>query len=119
MQTSKITKEDIAEISVSALPTRPTSDRIYGGKGYSSTEMKAAFDRLPMYIIDAFNRLVDDITAEGDESLAASIPTGISDGHSLYNIFQDIKNGNFASYITIDGEPLTVILARLSERCGL
>ena len=113
MQTRKIIGEDIADISVSSLPTRPTSDYLYGGEGYSSAQMKAAFDRLPLYIIEAFNRLIDDIVNEGDDSLAASIPTGISEGHTLYTLFRDIKNGSFASYITIDGEPLPLILARL------
>lgn len=116
MQTKKITGEEIADISVSSLPTRPTSDYLYGGEGYSSAQMKAAFDRLPLYIIDAFNRLVEDIECDGENSLAASIPTGIEDGHTLYNIFQDIKNGSFASYIRIGGEPLPTILARLMEK---
>lgn len=116
MQITRITEEDIADISVSSLPTRPTSDYVYGGEGYSAKDMKAAFDRLPLYIIDALNRILYDISRDDDNSLAASMPTGISKDHTLYDLFQDIKNGSFASYIKIDGEPLPVILARLSER---
>ncbi len=119
MQSSKITKEEIDHLRVSSLPTRPASDRVYGGEGYSAEEIKAAFDRLPMHIVDVLNALIDDIKREGEESVAASIPTGLGEGHTLYDLFCDLRDGYFASYIKIGDESLPVIIARLSERCGL
>ena len=119
MNSGKISIEQTRPLMVSSIPTRPTSDRIYGGEGYSPKELKAAFDALPLYVIEVFNALIDDIKSEGDNSLAASIPTGISEGHTLYDLFCDIKNGNLASYIKIGGESLSTVITRLSERCGL
>lgn len=119
MQTTKITKEDVANITVSSLPSRPTSDYIYGGEGYSSAQLREAFDRLPLYIISAFNTLLDDIKREGEDSLAGSMPTGLADDHTLADLFDEIKNGSFALRIMVGGEPLPILLARISERCGL
>ncbi len=119
MTSGKITSERIKPLQVAFLPTRPTSDYIYGGEGYSPEELKAAFDALPLYIIEVFNALIDDIKSEGENSLAAAIPTGISEGHTLYDLFTDIKDGNLASYVKIGGESLSTVIARLSERCGL
>ena len=118
MHSGKITNEQIKDLKVSSLPTRPTSNYLYGGEGYSAEEMKAAFDRLPLYIIDAFNKLIEDIGRQGEDSIAATIPTGLAEGHTLYHLFKDIENGSFASYIKIGGIPLPTVLANLSERCG-
>jgi hypothetical protein len=46
---------------ISSLPTRPTAPTAFGGKGYSATEMKEAFDRLPLYVAERLNSLIDDI----------------------------------------------------------
>ncbi len=119
MNTTKITNTEITERCVASLPTRPTSSSLYGGHGLSSSEMKAAFDKLPLHIIEKFNSLLDDISALGEGSLASEIPTGIEEGHTLSDLFSDIENGNLASRITVDGEPLTELLARISEVCGL
>ena len=48
MKAKKIYNSDIADILISSLPTRPTALREYGGAGYGATEMKAAFDKLPV-----------------------------------------------------------------------
>ena len=61
MNTKKIYDSDIENLRVSSLPTRPTAPTAFGGKGYTATEMKAAFDMLPLYIKDSFNALVGDI----------------------------------------------------------
>ncbi len=119
MYTKKITKEDISDISVSSLPSRPTSDYVYGGEGYSSAQLKEAFDRLPLYIIEAFNTLLEDISREGDDSLSGAMPTGLADGHTLADLFDEIKNGSFASRIIVGGEPLPLVLSRIEERIGL
>ena len=46
---------------MSSLPTRPTAPSAFGGSGYTATEMKAAFDRLPLKIIERFNLLLSEI----------------------------------------------------------
>jgi hypothetical protein len=61
MNTKKITESEIEELKISSLPTRPTAPTAFGGKGYSATEMKEAFDRLPLYVAERLNSLIDDI----------------------------------------------------------
>ncbi len=119
MNATKILTEEISDLTVASLPTRPTASVSLGGRGYSSTEMKEAFDKLPLFIIERFNALLDDIGALGAESLSGAIKTGLSDGHSLYNLFTDIANGSFASYMTVLEKSLTVHLAEIYERLSL
>ena len=106
MKAKKIYNSDIADILISSLPTRPTASREYGGMGYSAAEMKAAFDKLPLYIIENFNALLSDVEASGDNSLAAAIPTDIKEGHTLYTLFEDIRTGELAAYFGILGKSL-------------
>lgn len=61
MTTSKISDTEIDALKVASLPTRPTAPTAFGGKGYTATEMKEAFDKLPLKIIEEFNALIDDI----------------------------------------------------------
>ena len=61
MNTRKITDSDIASLKISSLPTRPTAPTSFGGKGYTATQMKAAFDQLPLYIITHLNTLIGEI----------------------------------------------------------
>ncbi len=61
MTTQKIKNEEIEDMKISSLPTRPNASSAFGGKGYNSSEMKAAFDKLPLFIIERFNKLIDDI----------------------------------------------------------
>ena len=83
MKTTKILTEDISDITVSSLPTRPTSPVALGGRGYSPSEMKAAFDKLPLYVIERFNSLIDDIRGENGGSIADAVKTGITFGSAL------------------------------------
>ena len=119
MNTKKITTEEIQDLMVSSLPTRPTANPLHGGEGYSAQDMKLAFDLLPLYIIERLNMLIDDAGGLGTGSLASEIPTGIAEGHTLSTLFSDIENGNLAAYIRINGETLSTIIARLEERCGI
>ena len=61
MNTKKILDSEIEALSVASLPTRPTAPTAFGGSGYTATEMKAAFDRLPLRIIEGFNSLLSEI----------------------------------------------------------
>ena len=113
MKATKLLNSEIEPICVASLPVRPTASRELGGLGYSSSELKAAFDRLPLFIIERFNALLDDIS---DGSLAAQIPTNISPSHSLAKMLEDIKCGNFASYLSIGDASLLSAIADIRER---
>lgn len=63
MNTNNITDSEIEELKVSNLPTRPTAPEYYGGANYTAKEMKMAFDRLPLFIIERLNSLIDDVAA--------------------------------------------------------
>ena len=101
MNTKKIIADDYEDLRVSSLPSRPTAPSSFGGRGYTASQMKAAFDRLPLFIIERFNSLLDDIRAEGEGSLASDIPTGIEEGHTLDELFADILNGRLAGYLSL------------------
>ncbi len=106
MKAKTILYDDIADIRISFLPSHPTAPRALGGMGYSSKEMKAAFDKLPLYIIERYNALIEDIGDVGEDSLAAAVPTGIKKRHTLSNLFDDIVSGELATYFNIFGESL-------------
>lgn len=118
MTTKKITSEEIRNMRVSSLPARPASPAPFGGGGYSAREVKAAFDRLPLYVIEKFNSLIDDLTALGEGSLIASMPTGISDGHTIADLIEDVKSGNFATYLNVDGRTLSAEIAAIWAKIG-
>lgn len=113
MNATKITDGELNEAKVASLPTRPTAPTAYGGRGYTATEMKAAFDRLPLLLAERYNLLIDDISSLGDGSLAGSVPTGLSEEHTLADLFGDIENGNLASYLKVGDGTLYSILNRL------
>lgn len=70
MKTTRLTEAEMTPLRISSLPTRPTAHSSFGGKGYSSQEMKEAFDLLPNLIAERLNQLIDDIL---DGSLAESM----------------------------------------------
>lgn len=113
MKATRINKEEISDICVSSLPTRPTAPTSLGGKGYSAAEVKAAFDKLPLYIVDKYNDLIDDVIAEGEDSISYAISTGIIAGQSLGDLFEDIKGGEICSYFPAPEGYLGEYLLRL------
>ena len=113
MNSTKITDAEIDGLTVSSLPTRPTSPTAFGGAGYTASELKAVFDRLPLLLVERFNSLLDDVESSGSGSLAASVPTGIHDAHTLADLFSDVENGNLASYMMIGNQSLFSIINRL------
>ena len=115
MNTKKITTYETAPLQISSLPTRPTASASFGGSGYDAKAMKEAFDKLPLFIIERFNTLIDDIVSEGEESLSGAIPTGISENHSLAKLFEDIKDESFAAYLKVCGTTLTEFLLTLRQ----
>ena len=114
MYSQKISPDEIADIKVSSLPTRPTAPTAFGGRGYTASEMKAAFDMLPLFIIERLNSLISYIKSDpADESIASDILTGISEGHTLSDLFRDIKDGSFADKFTVLGDTLPGVLANI------
>ena len=115
MNTTKILDSEISGLKIASLPSRPTAPTAFGGKGYTSTEMKAAFDKLPLFIIKRFNTLLEDISTEGEGSLASEIPTGISEGHTLSNLFSDVISGELPFYLSMGEETLLEMKERLER----
>lgn len=114
MKTKKITSGDISDKRVSSLPTRPTAPRAFGGIGYTASDMKEAFDKLPLYIIEKFNSLLDDFSAEPGDSVADEIKTGIGGG-SLRELFEDIISGAILKHIGYGDGTLEDFLIKLRE----
>lgn len=115
MNATKITDVELETASVASLPTRPTSPTAFGGRGYTPKEMKAAFDKLPLLLAERYNLLLEDVCALGEDSLAGAVPTGLSEEHTLSELFTDIKNGNLATYLTVGQKTLYSILDRLMK----
>ena len=115
MLTTKITDEEIRELRVASLPTRPTAPSSFGGRGYTAGEMKEAFDRLPLYIMDRLNSLLDDINSTGETSLAGAVKTDIYEGHTLSRLFSDLVNGEAAGYVKVLGMSLAECIAELRD----
>ena len=103
MKAKKIQTSDVADILIASLPSRPTAPKSLGGMGYGAAEMKHAFDRLPLYVAERYNELISDIKSFGDDSLAAAIPTGIKNGHTLHSLFEDIESGELGLRVTQTG----------------
>ena len=114
MKTTKITNGDISDKTVSSLPTRPTAPRAFGGIGYTANDMKEAFDKLPLYIIDKFNSLIDDISAEPGDSITDEIKTGLGGG-TLREFFEDIISGKALKYIGCGDGTLEDFLSKLRD----
>ena len=110
MKTTKITTTETEPLLIASLPTRPTAPSAFGGKGYTATEMKAAFDRLPILIIERFNELIGDI--ESGEAFA-SVPTGIDGAPTIAELLRAFTAGTLASIITYRDTTLTAYLEAL------
>ncbi len=113
MKTKKIFSSELDSYKVKSLPTRPTAPIELGGGGYSADELKTAFDLLPLFVNSRINDLVDDITAEGKNSLAGAIPTGLEEGHTLSDLFSDVNDGTLAARLTVGGESLALVIAKI------
>ena len=115
MKAKKITQDEISDMLIAALPTKPTTPSFFGGKGYSAQEMKEAFDKLPLFIIERYNELIEAVSENGESSLAAAIKTGLEESHTLSDMFSDIDNGAFPSYVKFLGTTLSEYLLSLRE----
>ena len=114
MNTTKILESEVESLKISSLPNRPTAEKKYGGAGLTAQEMKAAFDKLPIFIAERLTSLIDDIESEGDGKISESIKTGLDSGHCLSDFFADIKNGNLASYMALGDSTLVEKIYEMS-----
>lgn len=106
MNTKPILESEYAPLRISALPSRPTASSAFGGRGYTATQLKEAFDQLPLLLIRRFNSLLSDIEAQGTHSLANAIPTGLESDHTLARFFEDVKSGTLATYLSVGEQSL-------------
>ncbi len=112
MKTTKITQSESEPLLIASLPTRPTAPSAFGGKGYTATEMKAAFDQLPILIIERFNSLIDDIESG---NICDGIPTAISGAPTLSALIKAFYNGTLASLIAYRDTTLTAYIEGLNN----
>lgn len=120
MKAQTILTEDIEALKVSSLPNRPTAPEEYGGVGFSAKQMKEAFDALPLYIIERFNELIDDIVTEGEDSISHVIKVGLGEEVSLYDFADWFYDGRILSFIPYGGTTLADFLDALRndvDRC--
>lgn len=111
MTTKKITQSEISSLSVASLPTRPTAPTAFGGRGYTSAEMKDAFDKLPTLAITRLNELIDDITTG---RICEAIPVSGSDRfNDLDELMRGIEGGDLANALTVLGTPLTTCIGKM------
>ena len=115
MKATRILNSEIENMKVSSLPTHPVKESVYHDKSYSSSEVKAAFDKLPLLIIERFNALLDDIEAESGSSISTAIQTGIESDHTLSQLFADVKNGNMSAYLSVGEKSLATELYEIKE----
>ena len=115
--TKKITESEAAPLRIASLPTRPTAPTAFGGKGYTSVEMKEAFDKLPNLITERLNSLIDDIESG---RVAESIPVlGTDKLSTLADLMHGIESGELAGAINVLGSSLTATVARLQSDVAL
>ena len=113
MKSKKILITETEPLLISSLPARPNQDIASGGKSYSSAELRAAFDKLPLLLVGRYNDLLSDMES-GDILELISID---GDGdRSLKTFFEDLLSGVWAGYATVDGAPLHNIIKDITRR---
>lgn len=116
MKTKPISESEYTALRISALPSRPTASSAFGGKGYTASQLKEAFDQLPMLLVERFNALLEDIGRTGEDSLADSIPTGLESNHTLAQLFDDVQSGTLATYLQVGDQTLFNLLAEMKSK---
>ena len=107
--------DEYEHLKIASLPSNPTAGVNYGGLGYNSNQMKAAFDALPLFILEKLNRLIDDICTDPELSISGELRTGIEEAPRLCNIFEHITSGMLASYLAVGDETLATQIAKIKD----
>ena len=113
MRIQKIKDEELEPLKIASLPNRPTAPEEYGGVGYSAKDMKGAFDRLPLFLAGKFNELLEDIEAEGEDSIAYAIKIGLGESISLRDFIDWFSTGQILAFIPTGEESLAAFLTAL------
>ena len=115
MKAQPILTTEIDYLKISSLPSRPTAPTAYGGRGLSSKEMRQAFDKLSLFIIERFNNLLSDV--ESGE-LAASLVVDSDEGTTLLDIVNALKGGAASLSLSYEMEDVKARLSALEEKYG-
>ena len=106
-----ISDSEIAQNSVSSLPTRPNAPTSMGGAGLSSPALRARFDALAMLAINKINAILKSLNGEEDATpFAKYIQTTLENGeggtYTLYDVLEWLQSNDFAEKIILseDGE---------------
>lgn len=120
MKAQIITEEEIAERSISALPTRPNAPTEYGGRGFTAADMKAAFDALPLLVLERLNLLIEDVTSDDSDGLINKLSLGRGDGMTAGELVDLIFDGGILGVIPFAEDTLAGFLSKLRndvDRC--
>ena len=109
-----IKPETVEMLGVRALPNAPIAQGVSGG--YSAGEIKQAFDRLTVHVIEQFNLLINAIHSSGNASIMAEMPTGLNENHTLAQLISDIRNGNLSAYLTVNNNSLAEEIAEIRAK---
>ena len=121
MSITPISQNEINQNKVASLPARPNSSTAFGGAGYSSMQLREAFDKLPLLAVRKLNELLEALSkAPGEGSLADEIKTAKCDPqgtpYTLSQLFTHIIDGTLASYLLVGGKPLDIAMAENASR---
>lgn len=113
MKSRKIVTSETEPLLISSLPPRPNQKEWMGGVGYSSAELRAAFDKLPLLLVGRYNDLIDDITS-GD--ICQLLSTNSAESQTLSEFLEETRNGVWASKFQLDGLSLRAVIQSILAR---
>lgn len=124
MSITPISQNEINQSKVASLPARPNSSTAFGGAGYSSMQLREAFDKLPLLAVRKLNELLEALSkAPGEGSLADEIKTAKCDPqgtpYTLSQLFTHIIDGTLASYLLVGDKPLEIAMAEKASGVSL
>ena len=119
MFTKEIQESEIEPVAIASLPTRPTTSSALGGRGYTASEMRSAFDALPRLIISRLNQLIAELGEGLVEELARDIFIELPDGgYSFGDLLDEFAQGLLVNRLTLGlgGPSLGEVLPPLIEK---
>ena len=124
MSITPISQNEINQNKIASLPARPNASTAFGGAGYSSMQLREAFDKLPLLAVRKLNELLEALSkAPGQGSLADEIKTAKCDPqgtpYTLSQLFTHITDGTLASYLLVRDKPLDIAIAENGSSVSL
>lgn len=105
----RITDEEIKRFGVANVSTTPTKKTPFGESGFTATDLKGRFDKLPTYLASKVNEIIDGM---GDGSLAGNIQVS---GQTVREVIEGLWNGVTAKKIKIVTPSGEVTLAEIAS----